>query len=88
LATTTHGGQQADEPAQQRPDNLFEPLPGVRGAHGRFGTEAQDTVGAYDPALLRICATFAGIGLLGGTWLLARATVRQDRRPRKAARSL
>jgi NAD(P)-dependent dehydrogenase (short-subunit alcohol dehydrogenase family) len=28
--------QQTDEPATPRPDNVFSPLPGDRGAHGRF----------------------------------------------------
>ena len=36
-----HAGQH-DEPAvADRPDNLWEPLPGDRGAHGVFGDEAK-----------------------------------------------
>jgi len=80
LATKAYGGQQTDEPAQERPDNLFEPLAGDRGSQGRFREEARNTVGAYDPALLRIEAALAGIALLGGTWMLARATAEGHRR--------
>ncbi|MGG5890593.1 SDR family oxidoreductase [Falsiroseomonas sp. HC035] len=80
LATRAYAGQQADEPAQERPDNLFDPLPGDRGARGRFGNEARATVGGYDPALLRIGAALAGVGVLGGSWLLGRAIARDHRR--------
>lgn len=42
LARTGYDSQQTDEPVQDgRPDNLFEPLPGDRGAHGGFGRRAQ-----------------------------------------------
>jgi NAD(P)-dependent dehydrogenase (short-subunit alcohol dehydrogenase family) len=37
LARSGFDSQQTDEPADpDRPDNLFEPVPGDRGAHGRF----------------------------------------------------
>ncbi|HVX42109.1 MAG TPA: SDR family oxidoreductase [Gemmatimonadaceae bacterium] len=36
LARTGYSSQQTDEPARDRPDNLFEPVPGNWGAHGRF----------------------------------------------------
>ncbi len=37
LARTAFGSQQTDEPADpDRPSNLWEPVPGDRGAHGRF----------------------------------------------------
>ncbi|HEY7266149.1 MAG TPA: SDR family oxidoreductase [Solirubrobacterales bacterium] len=37
LAKNGYSGQQADEPVNgDRPDNLFEPVEGDRGAHGRF----------------------------------------------------
>ena len=45
-----------------RPDNLFAPLPGDHGAHGRFDDRARHQVGAVDPALLRGAAA-AGIGM-------------------------
>jgi NAD(P)-dependent dehydrogenase (short-subunit alcohol dehydrogenase family) len=41
LARTGYDAQQTDEPADPgRPDNLFEPLPGDWGTHGRFDREA------------------------------------------------
>jgi NAD(P)-dependent dehydrogenase (short-subunit alcohol dehydrogenase family) len=42
LARTGYDAQQTDEPAEpDRPDNLFEPVPGDRGAHGRFDAETR-----------------------------------------------
>lgn len=42
LAKTGYEGQQTDEPRDPNsPDNLWEPLPGDRGAHGRFDEQAQ-----------------------------------------------
>jgi len=36
-------GQMLDEPAEPRPDNLFEPVPGDHGAHGTFDDRATDS---------------------------------------------
>src|SRR4051794_208397 len=42
LAKTAIKGQQTDQPVDpNRPDNLFEPVPGDRGAHGPFDAEAK-----------------------------------------------
>lgn len=42
LAATGVAGQQDDEPvAPGRKDNLYEPVPGDHGAHGRFGATAR-----------------------------------------------
>jgi NAD(P)-dependent dehydrogenase (short-subunit alcohol dehydrogenase family) len=42
LARTGFDSQQTDEPVQPgRPENLFEPLPGERAAHGDFDEEAK-----------------------------------------------
>ena len=42
LARTAFDGQQTDEPVDpERPDNLWKPLPGDRGARGRFGDESR-----------------------------------------------
>jgi hypothetical protein len=42
LARTGYDAQQAKEPVNgDRPDNLFEPVPGDRGAHGRFDEKAR-----------------------------------------------
>jgi hypothetical protein len=41
VARTCYDSQQTREPATNRPDNLDAPLPGDRGAHGRFGARAR-----------------------------------------------
>jgi NAD(P)-dependent dehydrogenase (short-subunit alcohol dehydrogenase family) len=41
LAKTGYASQQTDEPARERPDNLWEPAPGDWGAHGRFDDRAR-----------------------------------------------
>ena len=44
LARNGFEGQQTDEPAgDDRLDNLFEPAPGLFGAHGRFDSTAKET---------------------------------------------
>ena len=44
LAEVAVEGQQASEPiGPDRKDNLFEPVPGDHGAHGRFDSEARDS---------------------------------------------
>ncbi|ART63317.1 SDR family oxidoreductase [Kushneria marisflavi] len=44
LARTAVSGQQTDERRPPgRPDNLWQPVPGARGAHGRFDDEALST---------------------------------------------
>ena len=40
LARTGYDAQMTSEPEGERPDYLFEPLPGDRGAHGRFDASA------------------------------------------------
>lgn len=43
LATRAYGGQQTDEPvSEDRPDNLFEPVPGDFGAHGIFDARSSN----------------------------------------------
>lgn len=43
LADKGYSGQQTDEPARpDRPNNLFEPVPGDYGAHGRFDHRSRD----------------------------------------------
>jgi NAD(P)-dependent dehydrogenase (short-subunit alcohol dehydrogenase family) len=44
LASTAYKGQQTDEPNDpERPDNLFEPVPGDHGAQGLYGDSAKST---------------------------------------------
>jgi hypothetical protein len=43
LARTGYDSQQTNEPEDpDRPHNLWEPVPGDHGAHGRFDTRARD----------------------------------------------
>jgi NAD(P)-dependent dehydrogenase (short-subunit alcohol dehydrogenase family) len=45
LAKTGYDAQQTDEPEDpDRPDNLFEPVPGDRGAHGSFDETAKTLI--------------------------------------------
>jgi NAD(P)-dependent dehydrogenase (short-subunit alcohol dehydrogenase family) len=44
LASKGYSGQHTDEPLPpDRPDNLYEPVPGDRGAHGRFDERAKSS---------------------------------------------
>lgn len=45
LARTAYNGQQTGEKvdSEERPDNLFEPVPGDRGAHGVFDGQSYDS---------------------------------------------
>ena len=43
LAKEAYDGQQTDEPRPDRPDNVDTPIPGDRGAHGRFDERARST---------------------------------------------
>lgn len=74
LASKAYSGQQTDEPAEHRPDNLYEPVGGDYAAHGRFDSRAT----YYAPALTAAehpgatAAVLAlGLGLLVGGVLLA-----------------
>jgi NAD(P)-dependent dehydrogenase (short-subunit alcohol dehydrogenase family) len=54
LASEGYSGQMTKEPASpDRRDNLFEPVPGDPGVHGRFDRSAQREVTGFDPARLR-----------------------------------
>lgn len=55
LSSQGYSGQQTDEAATPRPDNLFAPMDENRdhGASGSFGDEARSHVAAYRPARLR-----------------------------------
>ena len=71
LARTGYDSQQRDEPEEDRPDNLWEPVPGDHGAHGVFDDRAH----AHSPQLwasqhkswlatASLAAIGIGIGLL------------------------
>lgn len=42
LAKVGYKGQQTDEPAEEREDNLWDPIPGDHGAHGNFGKKSRE----------------------------------------------
>jgi hypothetical protein len=42
LAKKGFDSQQTSEPTEPRPDNLYEPVPGVHATHGRFDDRAHD----------------------------------------------
>ncbi len=42
LARNAWDGQMTSEPARERPDNLFQPVPGDHGTHGSFDDRARD----------------------------------------------
>ncbi len=73
LAREGYSGQMAPRPRlPDRRDNLFAPVPGDPGAHGRFDARAQDRVVGFDPAWLRAGALLGLLGALAGAWTLAK----------------
>lgn len=68
LARQAYSGQQTEEPDDDRPDNLFEPMDDQvdYGASGRFDEAARPHVSAYRPARLRAgAAAIAGLVTYG-----------------------
>ena len=77
LGRTGFAGQQADEPVgPDRRDNLFAPLPGDHGAHGRFDRQARSSSLQLWATMNRTgLAAAAGVAALGlGLLVKARAT--------------
>jgi NAD(P)-dependent dehydrogenase (short-subunit alcohol dehydrogenase family) len=67
LAKNGYDAQQTDEPElPNRPNNLWEPLPGDHGAHGRFDDQATSTSVALTVNMNRAPLLAAGAGLLMG----------------------
>jgi len=65
LAATGFAGQQDSEPVSpDRRDNLWQPVPGDHGAHGRFDATAR-------PRSLQLWATMHRTAVLGGVLALA-----------------
>lgn len=80
LARQGYEGQLTDEPAQPgAPDNLFEPVPGDHGAHGRFDRQEQRGSLAFEATRHRGLVV-AGAALVGGLALAALAGRRPARR--------
>jgi hypothetical protein len=61
LARSAFDSQQTEEPvASDRPDNLFTPLPGDRGAHGDFDATAHSRSMQWLLTRHRVAALVAG----------------------------
>jgi NAD(P)-dependent dehydrogenase (short-subunit alcohol dehydrogenase family) len=78
LARTGYDAQQTDEPADpERPDNLFEPVPGDRGAHGRFDADAQPRSAQLWATKHRRLLAITGLVGLGAAARAVRGAVRR-----------
>jgi NAD(P)-dependent dehydrogenase (short-subunit alcohol dehydrogenase family) len=88
LARVAYGGQQSDQPVSpNRRDNLYQPVPGDHGAHGRFDEQALGHSLQLKLATHRWMAMAAVLPLLGLGWIASRARLRREAsRPRIAAR--
>jgi NAD(P)-dependent dehydrogenase (short-subunit alcohol dehydrogenase family) len=64
LARTGYDAQQTDEPERDRPDNLFDPVAGDHGAHGRFDGESRPRSLQWMVAKHRSALVLAGGALL------------------------
>jgi NAD(P)-dependent dehydrogenase (short-subunit alcohol dehydrogenase family) len=74
LASEGYTGQMTAElAASDRPDNLFEPVNGDPGVHGRFNRSARGDVTAFDPVRLRPALALGIIAGLAGLVALARS---------------
>ena len=83
LANFGYDLQMSSEPAlKDTPDNLFKPLEGDFGAHGRFDCEALATTGMRSPVLSGFAIT--GGALFGLLLLALRRKSRQPKRRRRA----
>jgi NAD(P)-dependent dehydrogenase (short-subunit alcohol dehydrogenase family) len=66
LAQQAYGGQMTDQDDPPgRPDNLYRPVPGDRGAHGRFDRRA--TSSSWEVKWATHRWSYAALGLLAGT---------------------
>lgn len=73
LARKAYGGQQSDQPAPpDRRDNLYLPVPGDHGAHGRFDAQAIPHSAQLHVAMHRWLALAAAVPLLACGLLAAR----------------
>jgi NAD(P)-dependent dehydrogenase (short-subunit alcohol dehydrogenase family) len=65
LAHEGYQGQMTTEAARpDRPDNLFQPVPGDAGPHGRFGETAHRSVIGFNPTWLRVGAACVLLGII------------------------
>ena len=74
LASEGYAGQMTAEPAHpDRPDNLFQPVSGDPGAHGRFDKRATNAVIGFNPTWLRAGAACVLLGIIAGTAVLGQS---------------
>ena len=67
LAKTGYKGQQTDEPRDEdAPDNLWEPLPGDHGAHGRFDDKAHESSTEFTLAKNKWTVLGIGVAVITG----------------------
>ncbi len=72
LANNGYEGQQTSEPEDRdRPDNLFQPIPGDHGAHGRFGERAWSASPQFWASKNRALLGLAAAALTVGSFFLA-----------------
>lgn len=70
LARTGYDAQQTKEPVSPgRPSNLYEPLPGDRGAHGDFDSQAHGRSGQWLATRHRVALGGLGLAALTGSAL-------------------
>jgi hypothetical protein len=85
LARSGYASQQTDEPADpDRPDNLWEPLPGDHGAHGRFDGRSRSFSIELWLRMNRELAAVAGVGLAGLLLGVLRGRERRKRMRRES----
>ncbi|MBK3732948.1 SDR family NAD(P)-dependent oxidoreductase [Azospirillum brasilense] len=79
-AFTAFEGQETEEAeAPGRPDNLFEPVPGLHRTHGRFTGQEERLSLSTTGTAARGIAILAGLALAGGIGYAARAALRKER---------
>jgi short-subunit dehydrogenase len=71
LAHTGYEAQQTDEPQVDRPDNLFEPVPGDFAAHGRFDDRSRSRSSQLWASKNRGWLALAGAAALAAAGVLA-----------------
>lgn len=83
LAAVGYEAQQTAVPVDpDRPDNLYEPLPGDYGARGRFSEQAHDDSAQVWANKNRSWLAFGGLGVLAWWWRRHRRAPRMRRRVR------
>jgi NAD(P)-dependent dehydrogenase (short-subunit alcohol dehydrogenase family) len=84
LARVGYISQLSREPRERSPGNLFAPVPGDRGAHGRFDKRAKDFSIQLWADEHRPAVAGAGLGLMALAALLGLAVARHNKKPAPA----